>query len=298
MTSPAPRSGATLRDYLKSLPTWILPARAAAALMHRATRSRSQAWKNLLIRMFIRHYRVDLSDAVHQQPQDFTDFNSFFTRALRPGARPLCAEPTAVACPVDGFVGQIGNLRKGRIVQAKGRDYSVQDLMGGDASRAAPFLDGSFANLYLSPRDYHRVHMPIAGELREMVYVPGRLFSVGPHTTRAVPGLFARNERVLCGFQTDLGPMQLVLVGAFFVGSIETVWAGTITPPHGRAPRVWRYPEGTRALARGAEVGRFNMGSTVILLFGRHRVAWDPVLEPGAMVRVGRRLGMAIERCR
>jgi phosphatidylserine decarboxylase len=213
------------------------------------------------------------------------------TGAMATGDRVVC-------CPVDGAVSQIGVADDDRLLQAKGRTFSLAALLGGDPERARPFRGGAFATLYLSPRDYHRIHMPLAGRLREMVHVPGKLFSVSPLTTRVVPELFARNERVAALFDTPAGPMAVVLVGAINVASIETVWAGAITPPLGKTVRRWSYPpngEGAVRLDKGAELGRFNMGSTVILLFGRDAVRWEPAIRAGATVRMGQGLGVAAE---
>lgn len=250
--------------------------------------------KNTLIGRFLRRYDVDMREAQIEDPLAYESFNDFFTRALKPDARPLDATPGAVLCPADGSVSQAGRIVGGRIFQAKNHHFDLLDLLGGDAERAAPFTDGSFATIYLSPRDYHRVHMPVSGVLREMVYVPGRLYSVNPLTARSVPGLFARNERVVCIFDTPAhGPMALVLVGAMIVASVQTVWAGRIAP-HRPDLVVTRY-QGAQAaqLAQGAEMGRFLLGSTVVALFGRDRVDWTDLAEPGGAVRMGQALGRA-----
>lgn len=251
--------------------------------------------KNFLIGDFVRRYGVNMSEAQVEDPLAYESFNDFFTRALKPEARPLDATPGAVLCPADGSVSQAGRIVDGRIFQAKNHHFDLLDLLGGDAERAAPFAQGSFATIYLSPRDYHRVHMPVSGVLREMVYVPGRLYSVNPLTARSVPGLFARNERVVCIFDTPThGPMALVLVGAMIVASVQTVWAGRIAP-HRPDLAVTRY-EGAQAvhLAQGAEMGRFLLGSTVVALFGRDRVDWTDLAEPGGAVRMGQALGRAL----
>jgi phosphatidylserine decarboxylase len=247
-----------------------------------------------LIRQFARRFRVTLDEALEPDAGAYADFNAFFTRALKPGARPVAPGDRTVCCPVDGAVSQIGLAEVDTLLQAKGRTFSLTALLGGDLERARPFQGGAFATLYLSPRDYHRIHLPLAGQLREMVHIPGKLFSVSPLTTRMVPALFARNERVATLFDTPAGPMALVLVGAINVSSIETVWAGTITPPLGTTIRRWSYPpngDGAVRLDKGAELGRFNMGSTVILLFGRGAVRWETEIRPGAAVRMGQRLG-------
>jgi len=256
-----------------------------------ATRVRRPAWKNLLIRWFVSRYHVDLHAALEADPYAYPDFNSFFTRALRPEARPLDPDPASVLCPVDGALGAYGAIHDGLLVQAKGRRYSLDRLLGGAAARAERFRNGSFATLYLSPRDYHRVHMPLSGRLREMIYVPGMLFSVRPRLLTRVDSLFARNERVISIFETAVGPLAMVLVGAVMVGGIEQTWAGRITPPRGTEVRTWSYGgDGEKVdLERGAEMGRFNMGSTVIMLSGKE-LTWRDTLHTGQAVRMGEAL--------
>lgn len=273
---------------------YLLPQCGLTRLAYRLTRVRTPWVKNLLICAFITHFKVDMSEAVEADPGRYCDFNEFFTRALRPEVRPWVSDERVLGCPVDGAVSQVGMAADDELLQAKGRTFSLTALLGGDEARARPFRDGPFITLYLSPRDYHRIHIPLLGRLREMVHVPGRLFSVSPAVTRTVPALFARNERVVTLFETAAGPMALVLVGAVNVASIVTVWAGAITPPLGTAIRRWTYPAvGTGAvnLERGAELGRFNMGSTVILIFGRDAVRWDRGLQAGTPVRMGGKLG-------
>jgi phosphatidylserine decarboxylase len=279
-----------LRDYLQVLPQYLLPQHTLSRLIYGVSRLRWRWWKNALIRWFTRHYGVDLSLAARPDLAAYPDFNSFFTRPLRPGARSVAHEADAIACPVDGTVSQAGDIRGNTLFQAKGRSYSLITLLGGDRERAAPLRDGSFATLYLGPRDYHRVHMPVRGRLREMVYVPGRLFSVNTATAQVVPGLFARNERVVTLFETPAGPMALVLVGAIGVGSIETVWSGRVTPPYLARIGLRSYGGETDPilLERGEEMGRFNLGSTVLLLFGAGQVRWIPELKPGCVVQMGR----------
>lgn len=297
MHETPPEPVATVTDYLKSLPQYVMPLHALTGLGHRVTRIRNRVFKDLLIDMFVRLYDVDLSEAKESDRRAYPDFNSFFTRSLRPGVRPIADGQEEIACPVDGAVSQAGAIEEGRIFQAKGHSFSVRELLGGSEERAAQFAGGRFATLYLSPRDYHRIHMPRTGRLREMIHVPGRLFGVGAHTTRAIPGVFARNERVAAIFDTDAGPMALVLVGAMFVACIETVWAGVVTPPHGRQVRVsdYRNPAGGPiTLARGQEMGRFNMGSTVIVLFARDKAEWIPGIMPGMRVLMGQNIGRVI----
>lgn len=288
---------ASLPDKLKSWPLALLPHQLLSHAVRRVTRWRAPWWKNLLIRRFIRHFDVDMAEAAEPVPTRYADFNEFFTRALRPGVRTQPDDPAAIACPVDGRVSQAGTIAGDRMLQAKGHDYSLTALLGGDPARAARFTGGRFATLYLSPRDYHRIHMPCAGTLLETVYVPGRLFSVAPHTTRAIPGLFARNERLVACFDTPAGPMAMVLVGAIFVSCMETVWSGVVNPQRGMALQTRRFDgpgETPVTLARGAEMGRFNMGSTVILVYGPDRVRWAEPLLPGQAVRVGQTLGQRL----
>lgn len=286
MTTSTPGLGARLFVLMQH----GLPQHALSALMYRLARVRWRPLKDLMITTLVRLYRIDTSEAEEPDPRAYPHFNAFFTRALRAGARPLDPDPHAVLSPVDGAISQIGRIDGGTLIQAKGRDYRVADLLGGDPERARAFDGGCFATLYLAPRDYHRIHMPLAGDLTWMDHVPGRLFSVNTTTADLVPRLFARNERVVCGFDTMAGRMGMVLVGAIFVGGIETVWAGEITPERaGRGARATG-AEPTR-LARGAEMGRFNLGSTVILLFEPGRVVWDGALTPGRPVRLGERLG-------
>jgi phosphatidylserine decarboxylase len=249
------------------------------------------AIKNWLISRFIQRFDVDMCEAAEPDGAAYSCFNAFFTRELRNGTRPIADGAKTVASPVDGRVSQIGIVNQTRIFQAKGRTFSVLELLAGDTVIADAFTNGEFATLYLSPRDYHRIHMPIDGSLRHMLYVPGRLFSVNPPTTRAVPKLFARNERVAAIFDTPAGPMAVVLVGALNVGSIETVWAGEITPPHRAAVHSWEYLEDEVRLIKGSELGRFNMGSTVILLFGQQRARWRTGLEAGSNLRMGQAIG-------
>lgn len=286
---------ASLGDRLKSWLLYPLPHHFLSRIVFYATRRRSRLTAPF-IRWFIRRYDVDMNDTLEHDPRRYETFNAFFTRPLREGKRSMPEDSAAIACPVDGRVSQIGAIDEGRIIQAKGREYSAYELLGGSKQRTAPFLKGQFATLYLSPRDYHRIHMPIAGTLTEMIHIPGRLFSVAPHTTRAIPHVFARNERVACIFDTDAGPMAMVLVGAINVAAIETVWSGLVCPPRGKSITVTRYG-GTQprvVLKRGMELGRFNLGSTVILLFGERAVKWQERLGEGTSVRMGEDLGKTL----
>jgi phosphatidylserine decarboxylase len=287
---PVTRS-ASLGDRARAAVQWPLPQHALSRVVLRLTRSRRRWLKSLLVRRVVAAYGVDLGEAADPDVAAYASFNEFFTRPLAPGARPLPDDPAAVASPVDGVVSQAGSIRDGRVFQAKGREFSVDELLGGAPQRALPFRGGSFATLYLSPRDYHRIHMPVDGRLVETVHVPGRLFSVDARTTRAVPRLFARNERVAALFDSAAGPFAVVMVGALFVSGIETVWEGLITPPSGRWVRSWDHRDDGLAFERGEEIARFNMGSTVILLFGPGRVAWSPELVPEAAVRMGAAIG-------
>jgi phosphatidylserine decarboxylase len=284
----------SLSDYIKAWLQYPLPQHALSRLTHRLTRIRTPAIKDWGIQDFVRRFGVDMSEAAEPDIRAYPTFNAFFTRSLRAGARPVAMEAGAIASPVDGVVSQMGVVEGGRIFQAKGRWFSTLELLGGDEAAAASFQDGNYATLYLSPKDYHRIHMPVTGRLRRMLHVPGRLFSVNPPTTRAVPRLFARNERVACLFDTEIGPMALVRVGAMNVASIETVWAGEVTPPERSAVQAWDYKEGEVRLEKGIEAGRFNMGSTVILLFAKGRIRWDVACGPGSIVRMGKKIAQTI----
>ncbi|TBU79027.1 archaetidylserine decarboxylase [Pseudomonas daroniae] len=282
-----------MKERLFILSQYLTPHHLLSRLIGCAAECRAPWFKNRLITWFVKQYQVDMSEAQVEDPTAFEHFNAFFTRALKEGARPLDNLPGAVLCPADGAVSQLGRIEHGRVFQAKGHSYSVTELLGGDSERAAPFMGGDFATVYLSPKDYHRVHMPLAGTLKEMIYVPGRLFSVNQTTAENVPELFARNERVVCLFDTERGPMAVVLVGAMIVASIETVWAGLITPPK-RELKTVRYDEAARApisLDKGAELGRFKLGSTAIVLFGPEQVQWAEELGANSPVRMGQLLG-------
>jgi phosphatidylserine decarboxylase len=269
----------------------VLPQHALSRLVLRATRVRVPWFKNWLIRGFLRLYSIDMAEAAQPDPLGYASFNEFFTRALRPGARSVAADARQIACPVDGTISEAGKIEGDTLLQAKDRHYSLQELL---AARdwARHFEGGSFATIYLAPFNYHRVHMPIQGRLRETVYVPGRLFSVNAATASLVPRLFARNERVLTLFDTPFGEFALILVGALNVGSIATVWAGDITPAKRRV--ITALPPQQVPLEKGAEMGRFNMGSTVILLFQKDRARWNDALRAGVTVRLGQSLGSLI----
>jgi phosphatidylserine decarboxylase len=270
---------------------YVLPQHALSALVYRITRSRWRPFKDILIRVFIRLFRVDMEQALERDPGAYPTFNAFFTRPLRPGTRPPAPERDAVLSAADGTLSQAGPIVEGRLFQAKGHEFSLEELIGDCPGWAARFQGGTFYTVYLSPRDYHRVHMPLTGTLSAMVYVPGRLFSVNAVTTRLVPGLFARNERVVCLFEGDAGPMAVILVGAIFVGSIETVWAGQVTPRAEHIPANHYAGAQRIRLGKGEEMGRFNMGSTVILLFPPGAVEQQTALAPGHPVQTGQRIG-------
>ncbi|MEO5573224.1 MAG: archaetidylserine decarboxylase [Gammaproteobacteria bacterium] len=284
---------ASFTDYRKTLPQYLIPKRLLSQLMHALTRVRWRAWKTWQIDWFIRRYKVDMTLAKNPDPHSYVNFNSFFTRELRSGARIIAGSAGEIACPVDGSVSQVGAIDDTRIFQAKGHYYHLEQLLGGSAARAQVFKDGQFASLYLAPKDYHRIHMPCSGRLREMIYVPGHFFGVNASTACVVPGLFARNERVICIFDTDAGPMALILVGALFVASMETVWAGVVTSNSRNTITVWDYHDTATpvVLEHGAEMGRFNMGSTVIVLFAQGSMQWDAAIKPAAKIQMGQVLG-------
>ncbi|HSN71828.1 MAG TPA: archaetidylserine decarboxylase [Steroidobacteraceae bacterium] len=274
---------------------YLLPKHALSRAMHALMRTRIPWLKNLLIRGFLLFYDVDRGEMAQPEPLRYETFNAFFTRALRPAARPVAAGPDVLICPVDGTASQSGRITGDRILQAKGRTYSALELLGGDPESARHYADGEFACLYLAPHNYHRIHMPASGRLLRTIYVPGDLFSVNAATARAVPNVFARNERVVCEFDTEAGRLAVVLVGALFVGSIETVWAGELNPPprRRRTPTVLMDGAGM-TLGKGDEIGRFNMGSTVVLLGEPGRLRWRDGLLPGSTVRFGEQLATVL----
>jgi len=284
------------QDYLKSLSIYLLPQHAVSRLTYKVTRIQSPWFKNRFIRWFAEQYRIDWSEALYQNPEDYIHFNAFFTRELRDGARPIAGDEYTIVSPADGRISQIGTIDQDAVFQAKGHSFSVTELLGGDTTRARDFQNGRFITVYLSPRDYHRVHMPLTGSLCETVYVPGRLFSVAPHTTRTIARLFARNERLVSIFDTNAGPMAMVLVGAINVAAIETVWSGLVTPPHRSRIEVSDLRPRAIELQRGAEMGRFNMGSTVILLFGKDRARWADGLQAEQALHMGQRLGTSSDQ--
>ncbi len=285
-----------IRDALKVLPQYLLPQHTLSKLMSYLTHSENKKLKNWMITQVIKHYGVNMDEAKVKNLNVFKSFNEFFTRELRPKARSITQEADGVACPADGAVSQSGLINDRIIFQAKGKSFSLFELLGGNTERAELFADGSFTTIYLSPKDYHRLHMPLTGKLKEMVHIPGRLFSVNTATTRSVPRLFARNERVVAIFDTEAGPMALVLVGAIFVSSIETVWHGVVTPPTVNSVQNWQYMHKSIHLQKGEEMGRFNMGSTIIVLFGKNKVEWTDELKADAVVKLGEMIGKVISK--
>lgn len=275
-----------MSDRFAVLPQYLLPKLALTVFAGKVAGWRGGAITTRTIKRFIKRYNVNMDEAANPDPTSYSTFNEFFTRALKPGARSLAG--TGFVSPVDGAISQCGPIAGDQIFQAKGHSYSTATLLGGDVEAARQYESGTFATLYLSPRDYHRIHMPCAGRLVRMVHVPGDLFSVNPLTARGVPGLFARNERVVCHFESDAGPFVLVLVGATIVGSMATVWHGVVNPPRPANIRTWNYEgESAPQLERGAEMGRFLLGSTVVLLFPKGVTRFRDDWQPGRSIRMG-----------
>ncbi|PKB19971.1 archaetidylserine decarboxylase [Janthinobacterium sp. 64] len=278
-----------MSDRLAVLPQYLLPKGALTNFAGRIAGAKGGAMTTRLIRWFVGRYNVNMDEALDPDITHYTSFNDFFTRALRPDARPLAKAD--YICPVDGRISQFGTIDKDQIFQAKGHNFSTTALVGGDAALAAQFEHGSFANLYLSPRDYHRIHMPCDGRLTRMIYVPGELFSVNPTTARGIPGLFARNERVVCVFDTANGPFVMTLVGATIVGSMATVWHGVVNPPRTGEIRDWSYANDNVVLKQGEELGRFLLGSTVVMLFPKDTVTFNASWQPAGPVQLGEVMG-------
>lgn len=272
---------------------YILPQHFLSRIVYVLMRCEVRWVKNMLIRLISRIAGINYDEALSPDPADYASFNAWFTRALKPGARTFDTDPMAFLSPCDGKISETGSLHKNRILQAKGKDYSVQDLLANDPV-CSQLADGYFSTIYLSPKDYHRIHMPLTGRLQRMIHVPGRLFSVAPYTARHVPRLFARNERVIAIFDTDAGPLVMVLVGAMLVSSTETVWAGEVTPTKNKEVTVKDYPDDNISLAKGDEMGRFNMGSTVILLMPPQTVEGQVDLTAGTAVTVGQKLAVLL----
>ena len=272
-------------DRLKVLPQYLLPKQALTAVAGMVANAKAGGVTTSLIRWFVGHYGVNMAEAVNADIGGYQSFNEFFTRPLKKDARPLA--DAGYVSPVDGAISQLGAIEGDQIFQAKGHHYSTAALVGGDQALAAKFHDGSFATLYLSPKDYHRIHMPCDGRLTRMIYVPGALFSVNPTTARGVPGLFARNERVVCVFDSAAGPFVLALVGATIVGSMATVWHGVVNPPRTGTVREWAYGDEEVTLKKGVEMGRFLLGSTVVMLFAKNQLRFNRQWSPAGTIRMG-----------
>ena len=283
-----------MSDRLAVLPQYLIPKQALTILAGKLASKEAGNLTTKVIRWFVGRYKVNMAEAANPEIASYKSFNDFFTRPLKEGARPLA--DADFLCPVDGAISQFGNIEREQIFQAKGHSYSTTALVGGDRELAKKFENGSFATLYLSPRDYHRIHMPCTGKLMRMIYVPGALFSVNPTTARGVPGLFARNERVVCVFETASGPFVLTLVGATIVGSMATVWQGMINPPRPGVVREWRYDDRNIVLKKGEEMGRFLLGSTVVMLFPKNTLTFNPEWTPTRSIRMGEAMGESAVR--
>ncbi len=284
-----------LSDKLRTLPQYLIPHHILSRIVYRIMRIRWPFFKDMLIRWFANQYDVDMSQAKNPDLLSYPSFNHFFTRELSPEARPITDASGAIVSPVDGRISAIGEIKSDTIFQAKGFYYSLNDLLGENAELTKQFENGHFINIYLSPRDYHRIHMPVSGKLQTMTYVPGRLFSVSPSAVRSVPRLFSRNERVVSIFDSELGKLALIKVGALFVSSIDTVWHGSVTPRTPKTIHHWQYQsEDQQTLRRGEEAARFNMGSTVILLFEPNKISWSNDLMPHQALQLGSQIGKAL----
>jgi phosphatidylserine decarboxylase len=295
---PRTKSEAIVSGPATRLLVWLqylLPQHLLSRLVYHVTRWRWRPWKNLLIRWFIRHYNVDMSIAERKSADEYVHFNDFFTRTLHADARPLTVTEQAIVSPVDGTISALGDITQGSLLQVKGCQYTVAELLS-DSVLATQFDGGTFITLYLSPRDYHRIHMPCAGKLQRMIHVPGRRFAVNRASVAGIPRLFARNERLVNLFETRPGSMALIMVGALCVGSLHTTWAGTLAPAGQRTERDYNYSHLDIRLRHGEEMGRFNMGSTVILLFPAGIVRWDTRLHPGQSVLTGQHIGDRTEQ--
>ncbi|MGO0305462.1 archaetidylserine decarboxylase [Endozoicomonas acroporae] len=280
-----------MKEKLFAAIQYVLPHHLISRAVYYFVECQITWFKNGLIRWAIDHYHVNMSEAKRESAEEYRHFNDFFTRSLKEGARPLPEDPEMIVSPADGVISQIGDIKNGRIFQAKGHDYSLVELLGGDLELGQEFMGGKFATIYLSPKDYHRVHIPAAGSLHKMVHVPGRLFSVNQGTVENIPNLFARNERVVSIFDTEYGPMAVIMVGAINVASIETVWAGLVTPQRGQVATT-TYGEASPSveLSRGDELGRFKLGSTAIVLFGKDQIEWLENWQPGLSIKMGEAL--------
>jgi phosphatidylserine decarboxylase len=281
-----------LLDYIKVLPLYCLPHHGLTAIVYRLTRIEYKPWKNFVIKTFIKLYNVDMNQAIWPSEEDYSCFNAFFIRNLKPDARSWGKDKNNILSPVDGAVSQIGRIYKNKLIQAKGIDYSLNRLLANGENAVERFQDGSFTTLYLSPRDYHRIHMPVSGQLIKTIFVPGDLFPVNTASVRTVDQLFARNERFISLFETELGLVAQIMVGATFVGSMETVFAGQITPTKHREISIKDYEEEKPIqLNQAEEFGHFNMGSTVILLFEKDKISWSEKLKENDPIQVGQIIG-------
>jgi len=276
-------------DKLRVLPQYFIPQRFLTSLVYRITRCEIPWFKNNLIKLFISVFDVDMSLAKNPDPESYSSFNTFFTRGLSPEARPITLDEKIILSPVDGAISQIGNIQNNTIIQAKGKSYTLKHLLVED-ELVNMFSGGTFATLYLAPRDYHRIHMPVSGQLSRMIYVPGKLFAVNSHSVRVVDAVFAKNERVINIFDTDIGPMAVVMVGALNVGSMETVWSGQITPAKNRIINDTQFSDNDINLEQGQEMGRFNMGSTVILLLPQNVIQWSADMVADKTIVMGEKI--------
>lgn len=279
-----------MSNHLAVLTQYILPKQAITALAGKLANKQAGALTTKVIAWFIKRYNVNMSEAANSDITSYVTFNDFFTRPLRVGSRPLAESP--FICPVDGAISQLGDIKTDQIFQAKGHQYSTTALVGGDKALADQFENGSFACIYLSPKDYHRIHMPCAGTLKNMIYVPGDLFSVNPTTAQGVPGLFARNERVVCEFESAHGPFVMVLVGATIVGSMATVWHGLVNPPRTKNIRSWNYDNQNISLKQGDEMGKFLLGSTIVMLFPKESLQFNSKWAAEKAVKLGEVMGV------
>ncbi len=279
------------KDQIFAFAQHITPQKTLSRLVGKIAECENRWIKNTFINQFVKKYQVDMSEAVNSNPLSYRNFNDFFTRAILPELRPISKEKNSIACPADGTISQLGKIEHDTLYQIKGHNYSLTSLLGGYASLSDQFLDGSFATVYLFPRDYHRVHMPLTGKLTKMIYVPGKLFSVNKITEKEITDVFTRNERIVCLFDTEAGPMAIILVGAMIVASIETIWAGQVTP-FNKNVAVWNYRDlNNIEIKKGEEMGRFKLGSTAIVLFGKSAINWEESIKVDSKTRVGIKLG-------
>lgn len=278
---------------MRTLTQYLLPHKIISKIANLCATCKVTCIKNYLISYFLSRYDVNMSEAIQTDPFAYPTYNDFFTRHLKAECRPIDTNDNTIVSPADGNMAQLGMIKQDQILQAKGHSYSVKSLLGGDLNLTAQFIGGSFATIYLAPKDYHRIHMPLTGRLKKMIYVPGKLFSVNEHAAENIPNLFARNERVIAIFDTVAGPMALILVGAMIVGSIETKWFGTVTPPHSKTIKTWEYDKGSAIeLSKGAEMGLFKLGSTVIVLFAPQAALWDQNININSDIKMGSKIGL------